>query len=167
VVESVEAEVLDHRPVGWRPNRLAKVVILVLIAAVTVGVFVDRRSRDVELIALDECSALVETSIANALGPVTAMANYVRPTREVATGSLSTELDAMVSEVAAAALPVLGDAATVCDEVQVWSHHLAAAGRKQSCLDRVARAERHLRDISRDGATYFRSSENLLATPSC
>lgn len=162
-----DVEVLDHSRVRWRPGRLTQVGIAAMFIALVVGVVVDRRAEANERAALDQCSTALEASVVSALAPVRAMANYVRPTRDGSGPPLSLELDAMVSDEATAVLPRLADAAAVCESVQIWPHHRSSAARKQECLDRLARADDYLAEISRDGATYFQSTENLQASPPC
>lgn len=167
MASSDDVEVLEQSRERWQPGGWGQFVIAAMIIALVIGVVADRRARQTETAALNECSAALEASLASALAPVRAMANYVRPTRDGSEPPLSLELDALVSDEAAAALPRLANAELACDSVQVWTHHRSLADRKQACMDRVARAQRYLEEISRDGATYFRSSENLQALPPC
>ncbi len=154
-----QSEVLEHELNPWRPSRGAKValgLVLVLLVLAAVG---DHRARKAEEAAIDRCAQQIESVTRSAMLPVTAMANYVRSSRDGATKVLGRDLDRMVSRQADSAATTLAPAYRGCGEGRVLWHHWAASDRKQGCLAELDAWAAYFEQIRADGGTVFRPSE--------
>ena len=140
------------------PVPVRRLLLSLLVVVVVAGRLVDQRLRDSEATRLDACAARATAAVEDALGPVRAMSEYVRPTlagtRPVA---LRRDLYALVAGQAGPA-DELTAALAACHDVPVLAVHDELRAGRASCELVVGQTIAFLDRVARDGREAFRSS---------
>jgi hypothetical protein len=153
----VDPEVLEHGTGSWRPGRVRAGVLLALaLALVLAAVVLDRQVHRTETVAVGRCVQVTVDAVDDAVGRVSVMAGYVRPT--LAGGPprrLRGQLLAMISASAAPGRPTLRRARGRCAATEVWLLHDGLRQTRGDCLRLLDGQLSYLQDVAADGQLGF------------
>jgi hypothetical protein len=138
--------------------------VLLVVALAAGGLYLDRRSRQAEFVALTRCSQAGIAAAQDAEGWVSTMAEYVRPALAFVSSEHTREgLLEMVREAARSGLPGVQRAGDGCTRVAVHGWHADLRAARAAQVAYLAAERDRLETTAANGSAVFTDPDELPA----